>query len=347
MCKSPLYRITSAVYQLGGGNLPPVLRSMPKGYKIVGWRDYLDMKNRYLIPDHFFTMLPCGKCSECRIKKAKEWSARCVAEKMTAVGDCWFVTLTYSDDNLKFKSIFDRNFAVLDKRDPQLFFKRLRKNLFGNKAGNLRYFLSGEYGETTFRPHYHAIIYNLTIPDLKLYKVKNRVMYYTSDWLQSIWRLGHVVVGKVNIKTCSYTAAYTLKKVGFSVSKDSALDRLLQIKDQSITPEYMRCLCASGLVQPPFALMSRRKAIGREYFDQHPDEVLDGLPSFNLSKITYFDNLLKKSDDFRFDDLKDYRSSIATAARKNTESKLIGVPENLRYLIKENQRDISKPRSSV
>lgn len=291
-------------------------------------------------------MLPCGKCSECRIKKAKEWAARCVAEKMTSSADCWFITFTYDDEHLHYKTVFDHDFPVLDKRDPQLFFKRLRKALFGSKKGNLRYFLCGEYGDTTFRPHYHAIIYNLPIPDLKIYKVINKTVYYKSDFLQHIWINGYVVIGKVNNKTCAYTASYTLKKVGFAVSAQSAMDRLLQIKDQPITPEYMRCLCASDLIQRPFALMSRREAIGKQYFDQHYDEVLNGLPSFNLSKIAYFDNLLKKRDDFCFDDLKDYRSSIAEAARKNTENKLIGVSENLRYFIKENQRDILKPRNS-
>ena len=348
MCTSPLYRIGRFALELGGGNLPPALFSAlkSKGQCIIGWREYLDWRDRYLIPDYMFQMLPCGKCTECRIKKSKEWATRCVAEKMTSDGDCWFVTLTYNDTKLHFAECFDRQFAVLDKRDPQLFFKRLRKALYGSKKGNLRYFLSGEYGDRTFRPHYHAIIYNLSIPDLQIYKIVKKTVYYKSDWLQQIWKNGYVVIGKVNNKTCAYTASYTLKKVGFAVSPQSALDRLLQIKDQAITPEYMRCLCASGLIQRPFALMSRRKAIGREYFDQHPQSVENGLPEFPISKISYFDNLVKKLDPFAFEDLKDYRGSIAEAARKQTEACLI-CPEEVRFMLREEYRDKCRPRNKI
>lgn len=348
MCTSPLYRIGRSALELGGGNLPPALFSAlkSKGQCIIGWREYLDWRDRYLIPDYMFQMLPCGKCTECRIKKSKEWATRCVAEKITSSGDCWFITLTYDDYHLFYKSVFDRDFPVLVKRDPQLFFKRLRKALFGSKKGDLRYFLSGEYGDKTFRPHYHAIIYNLPLSDLQVYKVIKKTVYYKSEWLDKIWGNGFVVVGKVNNKTCAYTASYTLKKVGFAVSAQSALNRLFEIKDQPITPEYMRCLCASDLIQRPFALMSRRKAIGREYFETHPDSVENGFPEFPISKICYFDNLVKKLDPFGFEDIKDYRASIAAAARKNTEAKLI-CPENVRFILKEEYRDKCRPRFKV
>ena len=80
--------------------------------------------------------------------------------------------------------------------------------------------------------------------------------------------------------------------------------------------------------------MSRRKAIGREYFDNNLDEVLNGLPAFKLSKIGYYDNLLKKEDEFLFDDLKDLRSSIAEGARVMSERRLI-LPEECRFMLRE------------
>lgn len=49
---------------------------------------------------------------------------------------------------------------VLSKRDIQLFIKRLRKYAL-DYDGNarLRYFITGEYGPQTFRPHYHCLFF--------------------------------------------------------------------------------------------------------------------------------------------------------------------------------------------
>lgn len=54
--------------------------------------------------------------------------------------------------------------GVLSKRDIQLFLKRLRINIYRksnvpNEEASIRYFIAGEYGSTTYRPHYHGIIW--------------------------------------------------------------------------------------------------------------------------------------------------------------------------------------------
>lgn len=339
MCTSPLYRVNRHTLIFDNPKKPAVfpqaLRSklLKNGYAIIGWREYLDYKNRYLIPESEFTMLPCGKCTECRLKKVKEWSARCLAEKKMS-DNCYFVTLTYNDENLRYKEVDGVNYPILVKRDCQLFFKRLRKALFGNQKGNLKYFLSGEVGEKTLRPHYHAIIYNLSLPDLRLYKVSRKTPYYISDWLSSVWGLGYVVVGKVNERSVSYTCSYTLKKVGFLQSIESSLNEITRLKPLGLSSRLIKAYMGANILPRPFALMSRRKALGREYFDNNIDEIIQGLPSFNVSKVTYFDNVLKKTDLYAFYDLKDTRSSIAEGSRIMTERKLI-VPEECRFMLKE------------
>ena len=249
MCTSPLYRVTRSVLALEkkAGDFPPLLkkRVLYKGYAVIGWRDYLDYKKRYLIPDNFFTMLPCGKCTECRIKKVKEWSARCQAEKKTS-NNVYFVTLTYSDENLKFRDVDGVNYPILCKEDVQKFFKRLRKHFFGNQKGNIRYFLSGEYGEKTLRPHYHAIIYNMPLDDLRLYKCVGKTVYYISDMLSNIWGLGYVVVGKVNDKTISYTCSYTLKKVGFLSSPETAFAAIPRLKEAGKPYDLLKAYIAAN-----------------------------------------------------------------------------------------------------
>ncbi len=47
--------------------------------------------------------------------------------------------------------------------------------------------MCGEYGEMTKRPHYHAIVFNLPIPDLKYYKSsKYGDTYYNSKTITDL-----------------------------------------------------------------------------------------------------------------------------------------------------------------
>ena len=69
-----------------------------------------------------------------------------------------FVTLTYNDENLPKDN-------TLVKEDLQKFWKDLRYRIFPEK---IRYFASGEYGDETQRPHYHAVIFNYFPDDAEL-----------------------------------------------------------------------------------------------------------------------------------------------------------------------------------
>lgn len=80
----------------------------------------------------------CGTCSECRISKSKDWSARCYLESLNWPKNC-FITLTYNNENLP------KNRSLV-KRDLQLFWKNLRK-----RGYKVRYMACGEYGPTTLR----------------------------------------------------------------------------------------------------------------------------------------------------------------------------------------------------
>lgn len=54
----------------------------------------------------------------------------------------------------------DLHLPALCMYDVQLFNKRLNKyikNHFTNKYGNFRYFVAGEYGPSTYRPHFHCL----------------------------------------------------------------------------------------------------------------------------------------------------------------------------------------------
>lgn len=56
----------------------------------------------------------------------------------------------------------------LRRRDIKLWLKRCRKN-FPDLQGKWKYFIVGEYGPTTNRPHYHGLIYGLEPKDYKAF----------------------------------------------------------------------------------------------------------------------------------------------------------------------------------
>lgn len=183
--------------------------------------------------------LPCGVCPSCKLQKARQWSHRCVAESMLHKHN-YFVTLTYND-----KTLPAGGFAPsLRKSDLQKFWKRLRSEGFV-----FRYFACGEYGSTTFRPHYHAIIFGLELPegDLIPYKKTDDGLLCSSQTLERVWQLGYVVVGEVNEQTCNYVSRYTVKK-----SKED-MQRYYDLFE----------------VEPEFICMSRRPGIGHDWFLKH------------------------------------------------------------------------------
>lgn len=133
--------------------------------------------------------VPCGKCLACRIKKRQEWSTRMIHE-LSVHKDAVFITLTYEGEE------YDN--GSLSKHDLQKFFKRLRKNITPNK---LRYFACGEYGDLKKRPHYHAIIFGLSLRPAD------------KQIITDSWGLGLVDFGIAEPASIAYTAQYIDKKL--------------------------------------------------------------------------------------------------------------------------------------
>lgn len=197
-------------------------------------------------------IVPCGKCIACRKAKAREWTLRMLHELDTSDDAC-FLTLTYDDDNLPVSD--NTGFASLRKRDAQLFMKRLRRNLPGLP---LRYFLCGEYGDTTLRPHYHAIMYNLRPSH---YSAVMR-SWQLCDW--SVPSIRNKSFAPVNVSDIAYVAGYVLKKFSGSLADEmySELDR-----------------------EPVFRLMSR--GIGRDYCDANSESIiLQGSCRLNGNRVS-------------------------------------------------------------
>lgn len=208
--------------------------------------------------------IPCGKCRGCRAQKARAWADRMVLE-LDHSKKAVFLTLTYDNDHVpcRYDQSTGQAVLTLNKRDLQLFFKRLRKRyalleeVNGEKVvipREIRYYACGEYGSNTHRPHYHVILYGIgleDIPDLKL-KGMNELHdpYFSSDFFaKDIWKNGFCLFANVSWKTCAYVARYVKKKdLGFV--SDEYVDRVLE---------------------PEFSVSSRNPGIGLYYPKEHSD----------------------------------------------------------------------------
>lgn len=145
--------------------------------------------------------LPCGKCVECRLEYARQWAIRCVHEAQMHERNS-FVTLTYSDEHLK----SDR----LVYSDFQKFMKRLRKT----QADPIGVFVTGEYGEQTKRPHWHALLFNWRPKDARLCRTSDRGdRIYQSDVLSALWPFGFSEFGDITFESAGYCARYSAKKL--------------------------------------------------------------------------------------------------------------------------------------
>lgn len=255
--------------------------------------------------------LPCGQCVGCRLEYSRQWANRCMLE-LQYHDSAYFVTLTYDDDHVPvnyYCSDSETGEAspslTLRKRDFQLFMKRLRKKFSNDK---IRFFMCGEYGSETLRPHYHAIIYGLHLDDLQVYKRSPEgFTYYNSPSLQSVWTdskgqpIGYAVVADVTWETCAYTARYIMKKLRGSAAQAYA--------DFNLEPE--------------FTLMSRKPGIARQYYDDHPDMYEFDYINISTSKggrkfrpPKYFDKLYDLEHPEEMTRMKEIRQKCAIDAMK-------------------------------
>lgn len=156
---------------------------------------------------------PCGKCFDCRKRRAASWGFR-LSQQCQISDTAYFITLTYNTENLHFALKARR--PTLNKRDVQLFIKRLRKQHPGQK---LKYYLAAEYGGTKkMRPHYHLIIFNMQLTTLLGEQTARRTLKVPTLYLDGkfeynikLWDKGHITIGTVTNASSMYTLKYLSK----------------------------------------------------------------------------------------------------------------------------------------
>lgn len=301
-CYHPLKAIATGAKTINGKTV----------YKFLS--DYYLMEYKFShghpYPEDRIQYIPCGQCVGCRLEYSRQWANRCMLE-LQYHDSSYFVTLTYDDYHVP-KSYYPdpatgeaMESLTLVKRDFQLFMKRLRKR-FSND--HIRFFMAGEYGGETFRPHYHAIIFGLHLDDLQMYRQSPQgFAYYNSPSLQACWSdqdgnpIGFAVVAEVTWETCAYTARYVMKK-----AKGAEAHFYTDFN-----------------IQPEFTLMSRKPGIARQYYDEHP-EIYD-YDYINISTEKggrkfrpprYYDQLYDLEHPEKLAEIKELRQKFAREAQK-------------------------------
>lgn len=210
--------------------------------------------------------VPCGNCPFCMATRRSDWALRLHYESKEHL-DARFITLTYANAKLHWKG----GVSQLCKADLQKWFKKIRK------AGLVvRYYAVGEYGSTTYRPHYHVLLFIKGATPSGRALRSNETFPLRSlsleDIIRKSWNLGQVHIGTVTQASVMYCLGYLVNGKNWTMRK--------------------------GRVRP-YCTMSRRPGLGAGYLssdmiewhksDRKNYAILDGvkrhLPRYYKTKI--------------------------------------------------------------
>lgn len=226
--------------------------------------------------DHGLVTVGCGWCIGCRAEQGRQWAVRMYHESQLHKHS-WFLTLTY--DNLH----LPKNGSLVPK-DLSRFIKDLRKHL---PPKSVRWFGCGEYGETTFRPHYHAVLYGPDFLDRVSGPARQGYPTWRSETLDDIWGKGLIDLTSLNFGACAYVGGYVTKKL---MRPDTEYYERVNPR----TGETVR-------VAQEFSRCSLRPAIGKEWIvkwwrDVYPRDVVT-IEGKQSSPPRYYDKVMEMPDE--------------------------------------------------
>ena len=260
----------------------------------------------------FKLAVPCRQCIGCRIDYSKEWAIRCTNEAQMHK-DNMFLTLTYDDEHLP-------EDLQLNHQHFQKFIRALRQRYDKRGANGIRYYMCGEYGEQTKRPHYHALIFGFRFPDCKLWQERNGHRVWRSEELEKLWYHGHSEIGSVTFQSAAYCARYIQKKIMGPEAKrghpivDAETGEIIDRR----RPEYTR--------------MSLRPGIGLSWIQKYKSDVfpedlvtVEGGKKFKAP--LYYRNWLKQHDPEMWEKCREARIEKSHENAENSTAERLAVRE--------------------
>jgi len=151
---------------------------------------------------------PCGRCLNCKKKRVSEWSFR-LRKQAEVSASAFFVTYTYDNDNVPI--VKAKWPMTLQKRDMQLYFKKLRKT----QKEKISYYGVGEYGGERMRPHYHVLLFDVPLTTLIGQKMAKIALKEPDIYLKGkfhfeheLWGKGTITIGQVEQASIGYCLEY-------------------------------------------------------------------------------------------------------------------------------------------
>lgn len=177
----------------------------------------------------------CRKCATCKLFKRYDWLKRIDIER-----EKWkylfFITLTFDNEHINKNKFISRELSYWIKNQKKK----------GNLPQNLAYIAAAEFGEKTFRKHYHILLMcnEFIFYDLEAFKnsARNNIIY-TSSFLNEIWDKGNInSVQIVDSKACfKYILKYTtkLKNKGEKLIISRGFGKPWNFQLKKLTPENL------------------------------------------------------------------------------------------------------------
>lgn len=244
--------------------------------------------------------VPCGQCKWCRLNRSRQRALQCLHEASQHSQNA-FLTLTYDDSHLP-------PFGSLVKSHFQLFMKRYRKWLNSHR---ISYYMCGEYGDQSHRPHYHALLFGHDFSDKKFLKsTHSGDKLYTSEKLSQLWTHGFCTIGDLTFESAAYVARYVTKKM---TGKKAALKygEIVNIQTGEITPRRI----------PEYGHPSH--GLGKKWFAKYMDDTYPSdsvaLRGKLMKPPKYYDKLYAELHPEEFEKIKCARIALAKkSAEENT-----------------------------
>lgn len=263
--------------------------------------------------------VPCGHCLGCRTDQARSWAIRLQHESEWPPRPSWFTTLTYDPEHVPEN-------GSLDLSDLKRFLRRIRRRT----SAAVSFYACGEYGDVTFRPHFHAVLYGPHLLDRDHHTTRSGAPVFTSDTLNDAWSKGFVEATGLTYAAARYVAGYVRKKV----------------RQRDDPDHYTRVDPETGELvelQPEVARMSLRPAIGKRWIEKYWEDVyprdfvvVDGHP---VKPPRYYDRWL---DQHRPDIMYDVRRQRLEDAIEIGDEKLI-----MKEKIHRSRVDLFESRAAV